>query len=151
MPKTTLETPLTGKTKRGRVLTEREELFCQKYVLDFNRIDAALAAYDIDKTKKGWRSTASIIAYENLLKPYISERIRELLDEYHVNAETIDNETAFLMRQNADLASKKGAIEIFNKILGRYEKDNGQKKTEVNVYGWAQYEGNDDIQTKDMD
>lgn len=146
-----METPLTGKTKSGRVLTEQEELFCQHYVQNFSRIDAALASYNIDREKKHWRSTASNIANENLLKPYINERIRELLDEYHVNPESIDNETAFLMRQNADLSAKKGGIDIFNRVLGRYEKDNEQKKQEVNIYNWDNYEGGNPLSAENVD
>lgn len=140
MPKIVKKTPGRSVTKEGDVLTEQEELFCQYYVLDFKRIEAAEKAYNIDKTKKGWRNTCSVMAQQNLLKPHINRRIRELLDKYHVNPEAIDNETAFLMRQNAELSSKLGAIKEFNRVLGRYEKDNEQQKTEINVYNWEGYE-----------
>lgn len=144
MPKRVIETPLTGKTKSGKILSEQEEAFCNYYVQNFNRIDAAIHAYNVDIEKKNWKYTASNIAYENLLRPYINERIRELLDQYHVNEQTIDNETAFIMRQNAELPSKLGAIKELNRILGRYEKDNEQQKDEINLYSWSEYEKKQD-------
>lgn len=120
MPKTITENPLTGKTKSGHILTEQEELFCNLFVTTYDRIESVVESYDLDKTKKYWRQTASAIAYENLLKPHINERIRELLDKYALTDETVDNELAFLLQQSADLPSKKGAIDIYNKIKGRY-------------------------------
>ncbi len=123
MPRITKETSRTGKTKGNRILTEQEELFCNLYVRNYNRIEAALEAYDIDKTKKNWRYTASAIAYENLLKPYINERIRELLDSLTLTDQVVDNEMKFLIDQNAELPSKAKGIEIYNKLKGRYMED----------------------------
>jgi hypothetical protein len=132
------ETPLTGKTKSGVVLTEQEELFCQLYVKNYKRIDAVMEAYDIDQTKQGWRYTASAIAYENLLKPHINQRIRDLLDGLTLTDEVVDNEMKFLIDQNAELASKAKGIEIYNKLKGRYAEDrNIAKQTAVmeEIYG----------------
>ena len=127
MPKKIVETPLTGRTKDGDILTEKEELFCQLYVMNFNRIDAVIEAYDIDRSKQHWRSTASSIAGENLLKPALNRRIRELLTEYHLNDEAVDSEMAFVIQQNANLPAKNKAIEIYNKLGNRYEEHNKVK------------------------
>jgi len=127
MPKAKRETPLTGKTKSGRLLTEQEELFCNLYVRNYNRIEAAMEAYNIDQTKKGWRYTASNIAYENLLRPYLNERIRELLDKLTLTDQVVDNEMKFLIDQNAELSSKAKGIEIYNKLKGRYQEDKTNK------------------------
>ena len=52
-------------------LTEKQELFCQRYLIDFNGTQAAKdAGYSED--------TAHAIAWENLRKPEIQERINEL-------------------------------------------------------------------------
>ena len=131
MPKRTNETPLTGKTTSGKVLTEQEELFCNEYVRRYSRIEAAVTAYDIDMKKKGWKYTASSIAYENLLKPHINERIRELLDSIALTDEVVDHELKVLIDQNAELSTKKGAIDIYNKMKGRYSEDNKQKQAVV--------------------
>jgi phage terminase small subunit len=132
MPRLTVETPLTGKTKSGRILSEQEERFCQLYVQTFDRMEATIQSYNVDQSNKGWRFTVSNIASENLKKPYVNERIRELLDKYHLNDESVDNELSFLLRQNESLPDKRGAIEIYNKLKNRYEKhqDAGANKVE---------------------
>lgn len=134
MPKVTRETPLTGKTKSGKILSEQEELFCNMYVQELgNGVQAALEAYDIDRAKKGFKFTAGAIANENLKKPYILERIREILDLSELNDETVDTELNFLVKQSSDLHAKKGGIDIYNKIKGRYAKDNEQKQPQIMI------------------
>jgi phage terminase small subunit len=55
-------------------LTEKEELFCQSYLIDFNGARAAReAGYSSDSAKE--------IACENLTKPHIRARIQELRTE----------------------------------------------------------------------
>jgi len=130
MSKRTRETPLTGKTKDGHILSEQEELFCNLYVRDFKRIEAATEAYNIDQTKKGWRYTASAIAYENLLRPYINRRIRELLDELQLNDEFVDSEMAWVIQQRAELPAKNTAIREFNLIKGRHAAEKHEHKFE---------------------
>lgn len=132
MPKVTRETPLTGTTKSGKLLTEKEELFCNMYVQELgNGLQAATESYDIDRTKPGWKFTAGNIASENLKKPYILERVREILELTALNDETVDSELNFLIKQNSDFSAKKGGIEIFNRLQGRYEKDNKQKQPQT--------------------
>lgn len=121
MPKVTRETPLTSKTKDGHILTEQETLFCEMYVINLgNGTEAALEAYDIDTSKVGYKNTAKSIACENLRKPYILVKIREILDLSELNDETVDTELNFLVKQSSDLHAKKGGIDIYNKIKGRY-------------------------------
>ena len=52
-------------------LTDKQEMFCKEYLIDLNATQAAIRA---GYSKK----TASVIANENLIKPYIQERITEL-------------------------------------------------------------------------
>lgn len=129
MPKITRETPLTGKTKSGRVLTEQEELFSNLYVQELG--NGTAAAYQSYNCKD--RTVAATIAKENLRKPHILERVRELLDLTQLNDETVDSELNFLLKQKSDLHAKKGAIEIYNKLKGRYAKDNEQKRPEFKI------------------
>lgn len=134
MPKRTRETPLTGKTKSGKILSEQEELFCNLYVQELGNGKAAVEqAYDVDKSKSGWAITCASIAAENLKKPHILERIRELLDLGPLSEEKVDAELNFLISQKTDLASKRGGLEIYNKLKGRYEKHNTQKQPQVTV------------------
>lgn len=124
MPRPTRQTPLTGKTKSGRILTEKEELFCNLYVMNLgNATKAAEGAYDVDTSKAGWRSTVQSIGSENLRKPALLERIRELLDLTQLNDETVDSELNFLIKQSDELPAKAKGIEIYNKLKGRYQED----------------------------
>lgn len=131
MPKRTRETPLTGKTKSGHILSEQEELFCNLYVSNLgNGTEAAINSYG-SKDKPINRNTAQAIANENLRKPRILERVREILDLTQLNDETVDSELNFLLKQNADLSNKRGAIDIYNKIKNRYEKHQQAGATKI--------------------
>lgn len=55
-------------------LTEKQEKFCQEYLIDLNGTQAAIRAGYSEKT-------AGSIAHENLNKPEIMERLRTLRDE----------------------------------------------------------------------
>ena len=52
-------------------LTDKQKMFCKEYLIDLNATQAAIRA---GYSKK----TASVIANENLIKPYIQNRITEL-------------------------------------------------------------------------
>lgn len=54
-------------------LTDKQEKFCYEYCLDFNATQAAIrAGYS--------QNTAGVIGFENLKKPYIESRIKEMQD-----------------------------------------------------------------------
>lgn len=55
-------------------LTDKQEMFCREYLIDFNATQAAIRA---GYSKK----TARIIAAENLTKPNILERLNQLKGE----------------------------------------------------------------------
>lgn len=130
MPKRTLKTPLTSKTKSGHVLSEKEELFCNTYVETFDKVLAVTTAYNIDKKKPGWNQTARVTAHKKLTKGYINERIRELLDKHHLNDEEVDLELAHIIRQSAEYGPKKAAINEYNKIKGRHAAEKHEHKFE---------------------
>jgi phage terminase small subunit len=74
-------------------LTDKQELFCQRYLIDFNATKAAIAAgYSED--------SASAIGWENLRKPEIQARIAELRTEmgkgFNITRERIAQEYARL-------------------------------------------------------
>lgn len=134
MPKRTHETPLTVTTKSGHILSPQEARFCLEYVQRLgNGTQAAIIAYNIDVYKKGGYLTARVMANENLTKPNLLEYIRELLDDQGLNDEIVDAETSFLVKQSADKNAKAKGIEIYNKLKGRYEKDNEQKRVVIEI------------------
>lgn len=55
-------------------LTDKQEMFCREYIVDYNATQAAIrAGYSVD--------TAKQIGYENLTKPYIKSHIDTLIEE----------------------------------------------------------------------
>jgi len=99
-------------------LNPRQELFCQLYVYDKecfgNATKSYAQAYDIDETNPVARSSASI----ELSKPYIKQRVRDLLDEF-INDTVVDLELASVIKQNKELSSKVAAIREYNKLKQR--------------------------------
>lgn len=79
--------------EKKKELTEKEEAFCQSYLIDFNGARAARAAgYSVD--------TAKEIACENLTKPHIQDRIYELRQAsgkaFNITRERIAQELALI-------------------------------------------------------
>ena len=106
-------------------LTAKQEIFCQAYVASrCNGVAAAREAFDI---KDNSMNTAGVMANEYLNKPKVKERVRMLLEMSGLNDEAVDSELKYLLTLNEDKNAKRGAIEIYNKMQGRYEKDNKQK------------------------
>lgn len=57
--------------KKPKKLTAKEEQFCREYLIDLNGTQAAI--------RSGYsKKSAKMIAYENLTKPYIQDRLSEL-------------------------------------------------------------------------
>jgi len=105
-------------------LTLKQERFCQLYAgLDReffgNGTRAYIEAYNIDITQKGQYLVARAGAYENLTKPHITARIRELIDTSVLNDERVDKELAFLIDQDAELGVKMNAIKEYNALKAR--------------------------------
>jgi phage terminase small subunit len=64
-PKTEVEKPIK--------LTAKQERFCYEYCIDLNATQASIrSGYSI--------KTAKVIGYENLTKPYIQSRVKEMQD-----------------------------------------------------------------------
>jgi len=72
-------------------LTDKQQLFCEEYLVDLNAYRAAVAAGYSEKT-------AAVIGYENLNKPYIAEYIRSSLEKrlsgLEISQERVLNEIA---------------------------------------------------------
>ena len=62
------------KDENRKKLTDRQERFCREYIIDYNATDAAIRAGYSEKTARS-------IGSENLTKPDILARVRELQTE----------------------------------------------------------------------
>lgn len=147
-------------------LTEKQERFCQEYLLDLNAKRAAVRAGYSEKT-------AYSIGHENLKKPEVSSRISELKKKRTERTEiTVDyvlsglKEVAerclqkspvmkwdYVSKQMVQVQDEEGrfvwsfdsqganrAFELLGKHVGVFEKDNGQKKPEAAPFTDVQVE-----------
>ena len=140
MPKRVIETPLTGKTKDGEILSKQEELFCNEYVL--NKGNGTQSAMNSHNAKN--RNHAGVLANSLLRNNKILKRINELVDKHIMTDEEADFELTKVIRQDAEFTAKNKGLDIYNKLKGRYEKHNEQQKDEINLYSWSEYEKKQD-------
>lgn len=85
-----------------RKLTNKQELFCLEYIVDFNGAQAAVRA-------KYSKKTAKQIATENLTKPAIQDKIAKLIKR---RSEKIEINADYVLVQ---------AVEFLNVAMGRTE------------------------------
>jgi len=101
----------------SRKLTEKQNQFILEYMKDLNATQAAIRA---GYSKK----TAKVIGYENLTKPYISERIQEEIDErserVKMTADDVLREIIELMERNKKTDDKLSLDAL--KLLGKHHK-----------------------------
>lgn len=80
----------------SKKLTNKQEVFCQEYLIDLNATQAAIrAGYSI--------KTAKDIACENLAKPNINERIAELMA---IRSEETKIDAAYVLKMSNKLLKR---------------------------------------------
>jgi phage terminase small subunit len=75
-----------------KALTDKQELFCREYLVDLNGTQAAIRAGYSEKT-------AAAIASENLIKPDIAARLKELMLE---RTESLEITTEYVLKTIVD-------------------------------------------------
>lgn len=104
-------------------LTPQQELFCNLYASEKeffgNGTQSYIEAYGIDLSKPNAYRTAQVSASQNLSKPMILKRIREIMELGNFNDEFVDKELQFIIAQRADLSAKTAAIREYNKLKTR--------------------------------
>lgn len=107
--------------KKDSALNPQQELFCQLYARsrEFfgNAVQSYCAAYGIDANDKNANHGARSSAYRLLTNADILKRVDQLLGD--LTEEQVDQELAFVIRQNYELPSKVAAIREWNKVKGR--------------------------------
>lgn len=122
-------------TKKHKPLLPKQELFCQLYLRgDKRQFGNATRSYidaygiDIDVRNEDWSpnkeqnkknyDVARATGTENLAKPHIKARMKEILKETF-NDEDIDDELSKIIKQDNDLGSKLSAIKEYNRLKER--------------------------------
>jgi phage terminase small subunit len=70
------------KPRKGKTLTDKEEAFCREYVMSWNQTRAAI---DAGYSKR----SAAEIGYDNMRKPHIQDRIKQLMTEKVMSQEEV--------------------------------------------------------------
>ena len=118
-----------AKTDGG--LTLMQEEFCQLYVnadreLFGNGTQCYLATfgeqYHKEKKRPMKYEVACVLASKELSKVKVIARINELLSTGGFTDQNVDKQHLFLINQHADLKTKLGAIQEYNKLKSRIQK-----------------------------
>lgn len=93
-------------------LTDKQERFCQEYLIDLNGTQAAIrAGYS--------ENTAKEIASENLTKPYIKERIKVLQEQIALRLEISQDWVLKRFKDISDRCMTATPVMIFDPEAGK--------------------------------
>ncbi len=117
---------------KQQFLTVMQYKFCVSYLENYgNSFNAIIdAGYDVYKRDRSGKVTPEVnvvlvrsMAAENLRKPLITAFIAVHLKEYGFNDENVNLQHMFLINQHADLQAKKGGIDMYYRVHGKYAVD----------------------------
>lgn len=114
-------------------LSDEQREFCELYAVGAMRghgVNCYSVAYKVDLTQPGAYNSCKANASRLLTKDNILSYIRELFEDKDLNDTVVDNELAFVIKQNADFGSKVAAIKEYNQLKSRII-----KKLEMKVEG----------------
>ena len=118
--------------KEENKLTQKQKMFCEEYIYDWNATRAAKAA--------GYsENTASEMGYENLNKPQIKKYIEEIqLDLQRlagISRLSVIQDLKKIQEEADQARDKTKAIEVINKMLGFNAPEQTESKSTVEVKG----------------
>lgn len=120
---------LSIRNSNNEVLTNKQAEFCKEWIRNGgNGTKAVLNTY-----KANSENVAGVIAHTQLRKEKIQLYIRDILSLEVMNDNKIDLELSKVIVQNSELNAKNKAIDTYNRLGGRYEKDNRQSAITVNL------------------
>jgi hypothetical protein len=103
--------------------TTKQELFCLLYVTDAaicgNATQCYIKAYGLDQSNEKDYHNARVSSSNLLANLSIKVRMNEILQAQGFNNEFIDSQLLYLVKQNEDLSTKRGAINDYNKLQQR--------------------------------
>lgn len=118
-------TPDIQKDSNPYGLSNNQVHFCQLYAMGEYRghgVKCYSIAYDIDTTQSSGYNTCKSNASQLLTNANILSYIRDLFEDKDLNDTVVDNELAYVIKQNADFGSKVAAIKEYNALKARITK-----------------------------
>jgi len=124
------------------VLSENEKLFVELYFTQSsdtfgNGTQSIIEALG----EKEFINSRGILSYDNAARrahdwlrlTKIYEAGNKLIESQGFNDSSVDSQHSFVINQSAELGTKLRAIDIYNKLKGRYEIDNKQRELNVTI------------------
>lgn len=106
-------------------LNDEQTRFCQLYAIGETRghgVRCYAEAYGFDLSEQGAYNTCKTNSCRLLTDANILSYIRDLFEDKDLNDTVVDNELAFVIKQNADFGSKVAAIKEYNQLKARIVK-----------------------------
>jgi len=113
--------------KQNKKLTLKQQEWIRQTIITKNPTEAVKMVYRVKDNHN-----ASVMASENLAKPYLREAVNEGLEKYNLNLEDTVREHKWVIAQKKDLATKLKGIQEHYDILGMHSKEK-QPERQVNV------------------
>jgi hypothetical protein len=127
--KTSLKIPFSN-------LNDQQILFCELYAYSQNRgngVQCYAEAYNLALAEKGGYASARTGAWRLLTNVDILAYIRNLYETHDLNDTIVDNELAFIIKQNADFGSKLGGIKEYNALKKRVKEKENNHSIKIKV------------------
>jgi len=110
-------------------LNDRQIRFCKEYVIDFN---ATRSAIEAGYSEESARATSSRLLTNDNIQKYIQKLQSDKSKELNITFEDVVSKLYDIgNKEQARDGDKIKALEQVAKLLGFYEKDNNQKKTDT--------------------
>lgn len=134
-------------------LPYKQELFCRYYIETAgNKTKSALLSFDVHdrelalrwmgkdnltdeevKIAKSAYFTASVVGHEYFEKPKVKQRIEELIKNEYFTDATVQREHVKILLQDNDLSTKKGGIEMYYKLRGKFMPEKTEVSHTINI------------------
>ncbi len=125
------------RTKGEKLENARHEKFANVFVSadEFfgNGVQSYIKAFGIDTSKKGQYEVAKVGAHRLLTDINILDRIDELLEMGGLNDQFVDKQLKLLIAQKAELGVSVRAINEYNKLKKRTERDTADQVVKIVV------------------
>lgn len=106
-------------------LNDNQVEFCRLYATGEMRghgVRCYAQAYNKDLEQQGVYNSCKVAASHLLTQDNILSYIRDLFEDKDLNDTIVDNELAYVIKQNADFGSKVAAIKEYNALKARITK-----------------------------
>ena len=110
-------------TSNKKVPTIKQKEWLKQTVITKNPSLAARMAYNVKDNHM-----ASVMASENLAKPYLREELNKMLEQYDLVLEDTIKEHKWVITQRKDISSKMRGIREHYEVLGLRNKRNYDEK-----------------------